>query len=90
MKKKDLYSLSHEELLIEKKKLHKSKIFHAVAIGFLAGILLFGIVSWSLSPEKRFGFLIPILIPIAFIYRIIKNRNKNKELEDILKKRGLH
>jgi hypothetical protein len=90
MKKKDLYKLTDEELLVEKKKLHKSKIFHAVVIGFLAGILIFGVVSWSLSSEKRIGFLIPMLIPIAFIYRILKNPNKNKDLEEVLKERRLN
>jgi hypothetical protein len=90
MEGKDLYNLTDEELLVEKKKLQKSKVFHAVAIGFLAGILIFGFVSWSLSSEKRLGFLIPMSIPIVFIYRMLKNTNKNKELEDILKERGLN
>jgi hypothetical protein len=82
--------MTDEELLVEKKKLKKSKVFHAASIGFLAGILIFGIVSWSLSSEKHLGFLIPMLIPIVFIYRMLKNPNKNKDLEDILKKRGLN
>jgi hypothetical protein len=89
MEKKDIYKLTDEELLVEKKKLKKSKLFHATAIGFLAGILIFGVVSWSLSSEKRLGFLIPMLIPVAFIYRLLKNPNKNKDLEDVLKERGL-
>ncbi|MEZ4984922.1 MAG: hypothetical protein R2795_07795 [Saprospiraceae bacterium] len=89
MEKKDFYKLADEELLVEKKKLKKSKLFHATAIGFLAGILIFGVVSWSLSSEKRLGFLIPMLIPVAFIYRLLKNPNKNKDLEDVLKERDL-
>jgi hypothetical protein len=90
MEKKDFHKLTDEELLVEKKKLKKSKTFHAVSIGFLAGILLFGIISWSLSPEKNFGFFIPMLIPIAFIYRLLKNPNKNKDLEEVLKERQLN
>jgi hypothetical protein len=90
MEKKDLSELTDEELLIEKKKLKNSKIFHAVSIGFLAGILIFGVVSWSLSSEKHLGFLIPMLIPIAFIYKLVKNPNKNKDLEDVLKERDLN
>jgi hypothetical protein len=78
MKKKDLYKLTDEELLAEKNKQKKSKIFHATSIGFLAGILIFGIVSWSLSSEKHLGFLIPMLIPVAFIYRLFRDPNKNK------------
>jgi hypothetical protein len=90
MEKKDLSELTDEELLIEKKKLKNSKIFHAVSIGFLAGILIFGVVSWSLSSEKHLGFLIPMLIPIAFIYKLVKNPNKNKDLEEVLKERDLN
>ena len=90
MKKKELSELTDEELLVEKKKLKKYKITHATLIGFLAGILIFGIVSWSLSPEKHWGFLIPMLIPIAFIYRLAKHPNKNKDLEKVLKERNLN
>lgn len=90
MEKKDLQHLTNEELLIEKQKLKKSKLFHAAAIGFLAGILIFGVVSWILSSEKNLGFLISILIPVVFIYRIFKNQNKNKDLEELLKERGLN
>ena len=90
MDKEELYKLTDEELLVEKKKLKKSKIFHAVSIGFLTGILIFGFVSWSLSSEKRLGFIIPMLIPIVFIYKMLKNPNKNKDLEDVLKERNLN
>lgn len=90
MEKKDLHHLTNEELLVEKQKLKKSKLFHAAAIGFLAGILIFGVVSWILSSEKNLGFLISILIPVVFIYRIFKNQNKNKDLEELLKERGLN
>jgi hypothetical protein len=90
MQKKDFDKLTDAELLVEKKNLKKSKLFHASAIGFLAGILIFGFVSWSQSSEKRVGFLIPMMIPVVFIYKMIKTPNKNKELEDVLKKRNLN
>ena len=90
MEKKDLQQLTDEELLVEKNKLKKSKVFHAASIGFFAGILIFGVVSWSLSSEKKPGFLIPMLIPVAFIYKMLKNPNKNKDLEDVLKERNLN
>lgn len=89
MEKKDLHKLTDEELLAEKNKLKKSKIFYAAAIGFLAGILIFGVVAWSLSSEKKLGFLIPLLIPVVFIYRMLKNPNNDKDLEEVLKERGL-
>ncbi len=90
MGKKDLYKLTDKELLVEKKKLMKSKLFYATSIGFLAGILLFGVVAWSLNPERHLGFLIPMLIPVVFIYKLLKAPNQNKDLEDVLKERKLN
>lgn len=89
MKKEDLYKLTDEELLAEQKKLRKSKLWYAIWIGFLAGIIIFGVVSWSLSPNKRLGFLIPMFFPVYFIYRLLRTPNKNKDLEDVLKERKL-
>lgn len=90
MHKKNLSELTDEELLVEKKKLKSSKITHAVIIGFLAGITIVGVVSWSISSKKHIGFLIPMLIPISIIYRLVKNSKNNKDLEDILKERNLN
>ena len=90
MEKKDLYKLTDKELLVEKKKMMKSKLLHATSIGFLAGILIFGVVSWSLSSKKHVGFLIPMSIPVVFMYKLLKTPNKNKDLEDVLKERGLN
>ncbi len=90
MEKKDFSKLTDEELLVEKKKLKKTKIFFAASIGFLAGMLIFGIVSWSLSPQKHWGFLIPMLIPISFLYRMVKNSKGNKDLEEVLRERHLN
>lgn len=90
MEKKSFTEMTDAELLVEKDKLKKSKIFHAAAIGFLAGILIFGIVGWSLSEEKRLGFFIPMLIPILFIYKLLKNPKENRDLEEVLKERRLN
>lgn len=89
MDKNELHKLSDEELLLEKKKLKKNKLIFSVYIGFLVGILIFGLVSWILSPEKRAGFLIPMMIPAIFIYRMLKSPNKNEDLEAVLKERNL-
>jgi hypothetical protein len=86
----DFRKLTDEELLAEKKKMKKSKILHAAVIGFLAGILIFGVVAWSLNPKKSIGFLIPMIIPVIFIYRLLKEPNQNKELEEVLKERKLN
>ena len=89
MEKTNYAELTDEELLVAKKKLKKSKLIHATLIGFLAGILIFGVVAWSLSAEKKLGFFIPMLIPIAFIYRLVKNSKNNTDLEHVLKERNL-
>ncbi len=74
--------LTDEELKIEKKKLKKRKVINAVLIGFLAGIVAVGIVSWSLGSKKNLmAFLLPMLFPIYFIYLIFKKSKKDKDLE---------
>ncbi|MDX2284467.1 MAG: hypothetical protein NW241_09905 [Bacteroidia bacterium] len=90
MEKKDLYALTDEALLVKKKELRRSKIFYAAAIGFLAGILIFGVVGWILSPVKQLGFLIPMAIPVVFIYRLLKSPNTNQDLEEVLRERNLN
>lgn len=90
MEKKDLLNLSDEELLAKKKELNKSKTLHALSIGILAGILIFGFISWGLSSERKIGFLIPMIFPIVFIYRLVKSPNKNEDLEEVLKERHLN
>jgi hypothetical protein len=89
MEKKDLCSLSDEELLVQKKKMTNAKLLHAGYIGFLAGVLLFGVVAWIMGPKKQVGFLILMLILVVFIYRLLKAPNKNQELEAVLKERNL-
>ena len=55
----------------------------------MAGILLFGVIAFALSPEKQVGFLIPLAIPVVFIYRALKNPKQNTDLEEVLKARNL-
>ncbi len=85
MEKRNLSELTDEQLLIEKKKLKKSKIINAAVIGFLGGIVIFGIVSAIIS--KKFVVLIPLLFPLYFIYRLVSNSKKNNELEVLLKEK---
>lgn len=61
-----------------------------MSIGFLAGIFIFGVVSWSLLSSKHPAFLFPMLIPVIFIYKLLTSPNKNKDLEDIIKERKLN
>lgn len=90
MEKNELRRLTDEELLAAKKKLIKSKRLHAIWIGFLAGILVFGFVAWGLNPDRSVGFLIPMFFPAYFIYKSIKTPNKNKDLEEVLQERKLN
>lgn len=78
MKKQPDYSnWTVEELLTEKKKRKKQELFSALLIGFLFGVLIFGIA------KKGFGF-IHIFIPVVLAYGIYKNSLPNKsELKKI-------
>lgn len=82
MTPKELALLTDEELLKEAKKVRSDKIITAALIGFLAGIIVYSVV------KKSFGFL--MLIPIIFAYKLInKPKYNSKELEELLKERGL-
>ncbi|WP_324028176.1 hypothetical protein QSV08_09675 [Maribacter sp. BPC-D8] len=87
MNTKNLSELTDEELVVEKKKLKKSKIINAFVIGFLASIIAIGLVSSIYG--KNYSILIPLLFPIYFIYRIVSNSNKIDELEALFKKRNI-
>lgn len=89
MTKKELSSLSDQELREKSKKLKKSQRFFAGYIGFLVGVLLFGLVSWFLSEEKRIGLLIPMILVALFVFRTLKKAKKNKNLEEVLKERNI-
>ena len=83
MEKTELYELSDEELRTEKKKLKKGKMFNAFVIGFLAAIVVVAVVAWSLGSKKNLiAFLLPMLFPIYFIYRIIKNSKIQKKIKN--------
>jgi len=82
MIQKELTELTDEELLQEAKKKKSAALTNAVLIGFLAGVIFFSVMRNSL------GFL--TLIPLFFIYKLVNNsKYDNKELENLLKERGL-
>jgi len=89
MESKNFSEFTDEQLLIEKKKLGKSKLFYAVFIGFLVGVLIFGIVAWFISPEKKIGFFIPMLFTLLIIYKLLQGSKKNKALEEVLRERNI-
>jgi hypothetical protein len=90
MKKKELSKMTNDELLLEKQKMKSSKIFNAVFIGFLGGILAVGVFSWIVSLKKNIAFWIPMMFPIILIYKQLKKPNEFKDLEELLKERGIN
>lgn len=82
MSPKKLTELTNQELLQEAKKAKSASITNAVLIGFLIGVVFFSIM------KSRLGFF--TLIPLFFAYRLANNsKYNNKEIESLLKERGL-
>lgn len=74
---KDYSKLALDELLKEEKKMKKAEITSAVFIGFLIGVMVYGVAT------KGFGFL-HIFIPLLLIAGIAKNsQNLKQKLEQI-------
>jgi hypothetical protein len=79
---KNLNELTNEELLQESKKLKTANVINAVLIGFLFGIIFYSVV------KNTWGFL--TIIPLFLAYKLINNsKYKTKEIENLLKERGL-
>jgi hypothetical protein len=82
MEKKILSELTDQELLQEVKKRKSTSITNAFLIGFLVGIVVYSVA------KNTWGFL--TLIPLFLIYKLVnKPKYDDKELENILKERGL-
>lgn len=81
MKQKDLSELTDRELSEEAKKIKASPILNALFIGFLIGIVVYSLVKNSLG--------LFTLIPLFFIYKLLRDSKRNKELERLLKERNL-
>ena len=68
---KDYSKLTPEELSAQEKKLKRSEILSAVLVGFLVGIMIYGVAA------NGFGFLYTV-IPLVFIAGIVKGSQKQK------------
>lgn len=81
MNQQELTKLSDEELLIAAKTNKPSPILDAFFIGFLAGIIIYSVVSntWGLVA----------IIPLFLIYLFLKKPKQYQELQNELKKRNL-
>jgi len=69
----DYSKLSPEELSATEKKLKRGEIVSALLVGFLVGVMIFGVA------QNGFGFLY-IFIPVLLILGIVKNSQKQKSL----------
>jgi hypothetical protein len=81
MNQKELSKLSDEELLEAAKNLKPSPIIDAFFIGFLIGIIIYGVAA------NAWGFL--TLIPLFLIYLFLKKPKQNEALKKELKNRNL-
>lgn len=81
MNKTELSNLTDQELLAEAKKMKSSAIQHALLIGVFIGVVLFSVIksTWGLFT----------LIPLYFVYRLIKAPDNSKALKEVLKERNL-
>ena len=74
---KDHSKLALGELLTEEKRIKRLEITSAVVIGFLAGVIIYGVA------KNGFGFLYTV-IPLILIAGIAKNsQNLRKKLKQI-------
>lgn len=68
----DYSALTLEELLAEEKKLKRNEINGAVVIGFLVGVMIFGVA------RNGFGIVYTV-IPIVLIGGIARHSGKQKK-----------
>lgn len=81
MKQKELADLTNEELLQEANKIKSGKIMDAAIFGFLIGVAVYSTV--------RNGFGLLTFLPLIYIPIAAKNKIRNKEVERLVKERGL-
>jgi hypothetical protein len=74
---KDYSVLPLEELLEEEKKIKRNEITGAVLIGFLVGIMIFGVAS------NGFGIVYTV-IPIILIAGIARYSGKQKQILKVI------
>ena len=67
----DYSKMTLEELVAEEKKIKKMEITSAVAIGFLVGIMVYGVA------RNGFGFLY-VIIPLLLIAGVARNSQSLK------------
>ena len=81
MLQKEIFQLTDQELLDKAKKMKSSPMLNALVIGCMIGVIVYSVV------KNTYGFL--TLVPLYFIYQLVKNSKNNKALEEELKARNL-
>lgn len=81
MNEQELSQLSDNELLAEFKKIAPSPIFDAFFIGFMIGIVVFGVTV------SAWGF--PILIPLFLVYLFLKKAKRYEAIKKEIASRNL-
>jgi len=71
MEKKDYSLLDPEALRLEEKKIRRKEIISAVLIGFLFGIIIYGVAN------NGFGFIY-VVIPLILIIGIVRHSKSLK------------
>lgn len=75
--KKDYSQWPLEELLAKEKDLKRNGIISAVVIGFLVGVIIYGVA------KNGIGFL-HIFLPLLLIYGVVKHsKNMKQDLQQI-------
>lgn len=77
----NLSDLTDKELLQEAKRIRSTKLYDAVIFGVLIGITTYS------SVVNGFGLL--SFLPLIYVPVAIKNKTKNKEVEELLTERNL-
>jgi hypothetical protein len=78
----ELAKLADEELQEVAKNNRPSPIIDAFFIGFLIGIVIYGVVS------NAFGFF--ALVPLFMVYLFLKKPKQYRAIQDEMKSRGLN
>jgi hypothetical protein len=81
MTQEELAALTDQELLQEAKKIKSTNLTDAIIIGVLIGIAIYSAVI------NGVGLL--TFVPLVYLPIAVKNKVKNKGLEDLLKERNL-
>lgn len=81
MTEQELSTLTDEELLREAKKMKSDAIVHAVLIGFMIGVVIYGVA------KNNLGLL--TLIPLYLAFKVFHKPERNKALKKVLKERNL-